>query len=321
MIRDAKLAEHVPKIFSDFVFTPIPSDVEGLDFYDAHIAQFKTSKNTSYGYYSSQQYIDNLRKTFRRLESSEIIELWIEPSLNSHIHSFQLLTLLAEISNIEEKLLIHHTAELVALMNHEMFNQIKQQPRVSATSEVFQEAHLYWNAFRSPNPKKFIELLNKPSIYFPLFNHIKKRFALQLPLEPNGLRLVDRQALKYVNQGVLKTVYILGNILGDEMDDFHILTEKAIWEAISALANAPNPAIMGLPLEPFDYYSSSKSNVLLRKKCFDSEPHLTTYGEALLDGTENWVNHNEVDYWWGGTHITNNNYWSFDPNTEILKHS
>lgn len=320
LIRGAKLAEYVPKIFSDFVFTPMPSDVEGFEFYDAQIAQFKASKNTGYGYYGSQQYIDNFRNVFRRLENSEIIELWVEPSLNSHIYSFHLLTLLARISNIEQKLFIHHTTELVGLMNAEMIKQSEEQPRVSVTREVFKEANFNWDAFRSPNPKKWIGLLNEPSMCFPLFNQIKKQFALQLPLDPSGLRLVDRQVLKYVSQGVAKAVYVLGNILADQMDDFQILTENAIWDAIFALAVAPNPAIAGLPLEPFDYYSSSSSNIVLRKRCFDSEPRLTTYGEALLNGTENWVDSNEIDYWWGGTHITNRNYWSFDQNTEKLKH-
>jgi hypothetical protein len=320
LIRRAKLGEYVPKIFSDFVFTPMPSDVEGIDFYDAQIAQFRASKNTGYGYYGSQQYIDNFRNVFGRLENSEMIEIWVEPSLNSYIHSFHLLTLLAGISNIEEKLVINHTKELVGLMNDEMIKQSDEQSRVSATSEIFKEANLNWNAFRSPNPKEWIGLLNEHSMCFPLFNQIKKRFALQLPLGSSGLRLVDRQVLKYVSQGVAKTVYVLGNILADQMDDFQILTENAIWDAILALAVAPNPAIEGLPLEPFDYYSSSSSNIVLRKKCFDSEPHLTTYGEALLNGTENWVDNNELDYWWGGTHITNRNYWSFDPSTVKLKH-
>lgn len=320
-IRDAKLADYVPKIFSDFVFTPMPSDIEGFDFYDAQITQFKTSKNTGYGYYGSQQYLDNFRKIFRRLENSEMIELWVEPSLNSHIHSFHLLTLLAKISNIEEKLFILHTTELVGLMNADTIKQSEEQSRVSTASEVFKEAHLYWNAFRSPNPKEWIGLLNESSMCFPLFNKINKRFALQLPLEPSGLRLVDRQVLKYVSQGIEKTSYVLGNLLADQMDDFQILTESAIWDAIFALALATNPAIAGLPLEPFDYYSSSSSNIGLRKKFFDSKPHLTTYGEALLNETENWVDDNEIDYWWGGTHITNQNYWSFDPHTEKLKHS
>ena len=319
MIRKAKFADYIPKIFSDFIFTPMPAVTEGLEFYDAQVSLFKKINKTGYGYYSSQQYLDNLRKTFEKIGHSQTIELWVEHSLNSHIHCFHLLTVLAGIPNIEKKLVINHTSRMVGLMNPEMISQANEQHRVPVTSELFKEANIYWNAFRSSNPEKWVELLNKPSHCFPLFNRIKKIFLLQLPLEPTGLRLVDRQILKYVSKGPKKVVYVLGNILADEGESFHILTEGAIWDAIFALAAAPNPAITGLPLEPFNYYSYSDSNNVLRKKCFESEPKLTAHGETLLNGVGNWMDFNEIDYWWGGTHITKSSYYSFDPTTEKLK--
>lgn len=58
MIRDAKMADYVPKIFSDFVFTPMPAVTEGIDFYSAQISLFKAANKTGYGYYSSQRYLD-----------------------------------------------------------------------------------------------------------------------------------------------------------------------------------------------------------------------------------------------------------------------
>jgi len=84
---------------------------------------------------------------------------------------------------------------MVGLMNSEMLVKSNEQHRVAVTNEFFKEANLYWNAFCSSTPEKWVKLLNEPSKCFPLFNQIKKRFTLQLPLEPNGLRLVDRQIL------------------------------------------------------------------------------------------------------------------------------
>lgn len=319
MIRDAKMADYVPKIFSDFVFTPMPAVTEDINFYSAQISLFKAANKTGYGYYSSQQYLDHLPKILQQIGNSRKIELWVEPSLNSHIHSFHLLTLLEGIPSIDDKLFIYHTSEMVGLMNSEMLVKSNEQHRVAVTNEFFKEANLYWNAFCSSTPEKWVKLLNEPSKCFPLFNQIKKRFTLQLPLESNGLRLVDKQILKHVRQGLKKSVYVLGHILADQADDFHILTEGAIWDAIFALAAAPNPAIAGLPLEPFDYYSSSNSNKILRKECFDSEPRLTAYGESLLNGVGNWIDDNEVSYWWGGSHISNSTFWSFDPVSKTLK--
>ena len=318
MIRDAKLADYVPKFFSNFIFSPMPADIEGFDFYEAQISLFNTTNNISLGYYGSQQYLNNFRNIFQRIENSERVELWIEPSLNSHIHSFHMLTLLAKIPNFQEKLFINFTADLVGSMTPDRVAQ-SHENSVLVTDEIFETAALYWDAYRSPNPKKWVGLLGKTSGCFPIFEKIHIRFLLQLPLEPTGLRLVDRQILKCVSRGMDKTSYVLGHVLGNQLDDVLILTDSAIWDAIFALAAAPNPVIAGMPLETFDYFSSSKINRTLRKECFDSQPQLTTYGEALLNGRGNWVDDNEMNYWWGGTHITNRSYWSFDPITEKLK--
>lgn len=317
MISDANLGQYVPKIFSDFIFTPMPVEGAGFEFYDAQLSVFRADRFTGYGYYGSQIYLDNFRSIFERLERFDAIELWLEPSLNSHIHVFQILTILEKMPNLARKLYINHTAEVVAGMNERLLMAAKDN-QVQTTRQTFDEASIYWTAYRSGTPEKLVGLINKKSGTFPFFQKILKRFVLQLPLEPTGLRLVDRQILKYVNQGMDKAVLVLGNLLADQFGDVQVLTETAFWDAIFALAVANDPAIEGLPLEPFKYSSGAKNDLAKRKACFASEPKLTRFGAALLAGNGRWADDNKVDYWWGGTRITNDNHWSFDPATETI---
>jgi len=38
----------------------------------------------------------------------------------------------------------------------------------------------------------------------------------------------------------------------------------------------------------------------------------------VLAGDENFLRHNSIDRWWGGTHLTNQRLWQWDPETRSL---
>jgi hypothetical protein len=39
----------------------------------------------------------------------------------------------------------------------------------------------------------------------------------------------------------------------------------------------------------------------------------TDFGRAVLAHEEDFSRHNRIDRWWGGTHLTNDNLWRYDP--------
>jgi hypothetical protein len=40
---------------------------------------------------------------------------------------------------------------------------------------------------------------------------------------------------------------------------------------------------------------------------------LTDFGKAILAHEEDFSRHNPIDRWWGGTHLTNDHLWRYDP--------
>ena len=40
---------------------------------------------------------------------------------------------------------------------------------------------------------------------------------------------------------------------------------------------------------------------------------LTEFGKAIVAHKEDFSRHNPIDRWWGGTHLTNDNLWRWDP--------
>ncbi len=40
---------------------------------------------------------------------------------------------------------------------------------------------------------------------------------------------------------------------------------------------------------------------------------VTEFGKAVLGHKADFTDHNPIDRWWGGTHLTNDNLWRWNP--------
>jgi hypothetical protein len=62
------------------------------------------------------------------------------------------------------------------------------------------------------------------------------------------------------------------------------------------------------------------------RRCFSRENGLgrhysfllTAFGKAVLAGTDDFSRHNPVHRWWGGTELTNDRLWRWDPVSRSL---
>ena len=80
---------------------------------------------------------------------------------------------------------------------------------------------------------------------------------------------------------------------------------------LEGLALAPMPAVSGLAEWPFALEMHNERERLDRYE--ESRLSLTALGEAILAGTEDFSHHNPIDRWWGGTRLTNDRLWRWDP--------
>jgi hypothetical protein len=49
-----------------------------------------------------------------------------------------------------------------------------------------------------------------------------------------------------------------------------------------------------------------------------SKLSLTELGQAVLAGRDDFSRHNPISRWWGGTKLTNDNLWRWDPAKQAL---
>jgi hypothetical protein len=91
------------------------------------------------------------------------------------------------------------------------------------------------------------------------------------------------------------------------------------WEVgalLDGLAHCPAPAVSGLDEGPFTDEMHCDPKRLARYK--RSKLKLTALGEAILAQAEDFSRHNPIHRWWGGTELTNDRLWRWDPANRAL---
>jgi len=91
------------------------------------------------------------------------------------------------------------------------------------------------------------------------------------------------------------------------------------WEIgslLDGLARCPVPAVSGLDEGPFTREMHDERDRHERYK--RSKLKLTALGKAILARTEDFSRHNPVHRLWGGTELTNDRLWRWDPANRAL---
>jgi len=85
------------------------------------------------------------------------------------------------------------------------------------------------------------------------------------------------------------------------------------WEVgtlLDGLARCPAPAISGLEEGPFSL--EMHDDAIRHARYKQSRLSLTELGRAVLAGEEDFLCHNPIHRWWGGTLLTNERQWRWD---------
>jgi hypothetical protein len=181
-------------------------------------------------------------------------------------------------------------------------------PVVDVTEKELETARAAWQAYRSPTPEACFDLLGKDLSALPLLKPVLIDLLEELPSRSTGLGATEMRMLELIARG-----YSLTNAL------FHLrdLRQTRIfgeWEygyLLDGLAFGPRPAVKGLDEQ---LRTLDRENLRDRHGAYlRSELSITEFGRAVLAHKEDFSRHNPIDRWWGGTHLTNDNLWRWNP--------
>jgi hypothetical protein len=240
-------------------------------------------------------------------ERCETVELWIDTEPNAQLVLLWLLDYLGPRAKTLRMILRHVDA---SLGETEPARLAKSKfMGVAITDDHIEIASLAWRAFRAPTPHAWFDLLGRDLSILPQLRRCVLEMLEELPGRATGLGASELRILELISAGYEHPLHVFPN--------FKQRFQRRVfdyWEAgalLDGLALAPNPAVSGLAEWPFTLAMHDEPERVERFK--KSRLSLTALGKAILAGTEDFSRHNPIDRWWGGTRLTNDRLWRWDP--------
>jgi hypothetical protein len=180
-------------------------------------------------------------------------------------------------------------------------------PIVDVTEKELAMAQVAWQAYRSPTPEACVDLLQGDLSALPLLKPVLDLLA-ELPSALTGLGATEMRMLEMIGRG-----YSRPNDLfhGGDVRQTRVFNEFELGYLLDGLAFGPAPAVAGLDEE---LRTMRRDNFRDRGRAYKrSRLSLTDFGKAVVAHKEDFSRHNPIDRWWGGTHLTNDNLWRWNP--------
>ena len=181
-------------------------------------------------------------------------------------------------------------------------------PAFRITPAHLEMASAVWQAYRANTPEAFFDLLRRDFSLFPMLRSVMIDLVEELPSASTGLGSTEMRLLELVAAGYDRTnalFYLRG------LRQRRVFSDWELRLLVAGLAHGPRPALAGLDEEIRGI--SQESYYQFDDAFRRSRLSITDFGRAVLAHQEDFSRHNPIDRWWGGTHLTNDNLWRYDP--------
>jgi hypothetical protein len=292
-----------------FVWGPLPSPDE-LAFYLAARSEQHTAA-THWSTFSGRWPADaEAHKDLGLVEfcgHCETIELWFDPGPNDQLQLVWLLDYFRSYPEIVARLRLRLVDYDLIIASDEELGRWKM-PAIDVARDELETASATWQAYRATTPEACCDLLRRDASALPLLRPALFDLLEELPSGATGLGATEMRLLELIASGYGHTnalFYRRG------LRQRRVFDDTEIGLLLEGLAHGPRPAIAGLD---DGLRTLEKKNHRDRDKAFKrSRLSLTELGKAIVAHREDFSRHNPIDRWWGGTRLTNDRLWRWDP--------
>jgi hypothetical protein len=237
----------------------------------------------------------------------ETVELWFDMRPDAQLKLIWLLDYFSSYPEAVARLKLRLVDQEMIGLNPGAFT--KWRPfAVDVTEKELATASAAWQAWRSPTPQACLDLLRTDLSALASLKPTLLDLLQELPSASTGLGASEMRMLELISWG-----YANVNPLFHyrELRQTRIFSEWEYGYLLDGLAFGPRPAIAGLDEElrtvPWDNIGAR------HKPMLRSRLSLTDFGKAVVAHKDDFSRHNPIDRWWGGTHLTNDNLWRWNP--------
>jgi hypothetical protein len=308
-LGNTDLADIVIPFTFRFVWGALPSPDELATYLAARSDQHAPGTHWS-DYVGRWRPAAKARKDFGFIEfcqHCEAVELWFDPNPNDQLHLVWLLDYFRSHPEIAARLRLRLVDYDLIKANTEELGRWKR-PAVDVTRDELETASATWQAYRATTPEACFDLLCGDLSALPLLKPALLDLLEELPSASTGLGATEMRMLELIASGYanVNPLFHLRNLR-----QTRIFNESEHGYLLEGLAHVPTAAIAGLDEE---LRTIERENLRDRHPALlRSRLSLTEFGKAIVAHREDFSRHNPIDRWWGGTRLTNDHLWRWNP--------
>ncbi len=244
---------------------------------------------------------DNALKSFGKYEK---VILWFEHDLYDQLQILQILDWFHLKGEKKVNLSIICTDKYLGYLSPDEIKALLQY------QEPVTEKHLLlsskaWAAFREKSPEPWFQLLIDDTSALPFLEGAIIRMLEEYPNCSNGLSRTAQQTLKIISEGENRPQKVFSRY--QESEDRKFLGDSSFWVILKELLESKPPLLslsegekLTLPINP------------------NQELTITPTGREVLAGKRSWLEITKLERWLGGVHLTPDNIWYWDSNSNLL---
>lgn len=244
-------------------------------------------------------------------ERFDTIELWADPEPNAQLQLIWLLDYLRPHPDVVARLGLVQTATRIGELAPDEWGRQRSVPVHNDHLEIASTA---WAAWRAPTPAAWFDLLSHDLSALPQLRNTVTTLLEELPMRITGLGATETRMLELLAAGHMHPCDLFpGHAKPNERRTYGYWE---VGELLDGLARCAVPAVSGLAEGPFDDALHDDKDRHERYK--QSRLLLTELGKAVLAQSDDFSRHNPIHRWWGGTELTNDRLWRWDPTNRRL---
>lgn len=234
------------------------------------------------------------------------VALWFEHDLYDQLQLAQILDFISRADRIPHLYLLQ-SDDYLGVTPPPKFPELRQGER-RITDADLTDGTRFWQIFTGNDPRALHTFLSYqgPLRYLP---SITRRLLQTFPYLGNGLTLTERYALKHLREHQKSVASLFGDYWHEE--EIKYLGDWSFILYLEELAVCRNPLLDG-------YSIHFRDEMKDRKRVYQQKVSLTPVGRDVLRGEKHHIALNGIDRWIGGTHLTPDNLFCFDPDSERL---
>ena len=236
----------------------------------------------------------------------ETVELWFDPNPNDQLQLVWLLDYFRPHQEVVARLRSRLVDFDLISLPPTGLGKLKVHD-IDVTGAELETASRAWQAYRATTPEACFALLATDLSALLLFKPALLDLLAELPSSTTGLGATEMRMLELIARGFenVNPLFYLRELRGT-----CVFNEWEHGYLLDGLAHGPTPVVAGLD----ELRTISRENLRDRAAAYHrSRLSLTEFGKAIVAHEEDFSRHNPIHRWWGGTELTNDRLWRWNP--------